>query len=229
MRPRASTSKAAGIGMTTACLALLVPVGPIMAQVSAGAKAGLSVASFAGSSIDRVGWRNGFTGGVFVTSALVQDLSFQAEALYVQKGAKLLASDATTPAGTLRLDYLELPVMLRVDLPIVADRVLLHGMAGPSVAVNLRCALIHAGHGGPRDGCAGAGVNVRSLDWNMVGGGGISLDLGGAALLVEARLHIGLSTIDDRPADLDRTNQTFSLLGGVSVPLSGRPAVAAHR
>lgn len=195
-------------------LAAAVLITPLAAQVSVGVKGGVSHANLGGSDAQSTNTVRGFGGGVFITYALVDELSAQVEALYLQKGAR---QDIAAPGGAnrdvLRLDYIEVPVMLRLDA-VPLRGLAVHALAGPSMAIRVRCQL--NGHRCPRDAGSTA---IRTFDWNMVGGGGFTLGVGRVGLLLEGRYHVGLGTIDETAANLERTNLAFTILAGAVLPL----------
>src|SRR5687767_7439284 len=72
--------------------------------------------------------RTGLVGGVFVVWPLSGAFGVQTEALYSQKGAKI---DEDGGTGTLKLDFLEIPVLARFSSP-ASGGASFHVFAGPS-------------------------------------------------------------------------------------------------
>jgi hypothetical protein len=206
----------------------LASVTPAAAQWTAGAKGGMSIARFTGSSLDRSEWARGLTGGVFLTTHLVEELSFQAEVMYVRKGAAIsLTQGSTRRSGTLRLDYLEVPFLLRVDWP--QQRLAsLHLIGGPAVAIRLRCSFDDDDSTYVTCASGGLPLGTRTLDGGMLGGAGVDLDLDRARIVTEVRFAFGLMTIDT-DQDLGRTNEAFTLVMGIAVPVgAGTPRAAVR-
>jgi hypothetical protein len=205
-------SVAVKLGFGVLAAAFLVT--PLAAQVSVGLKGGVSHANLGGRDAQSTNAVRGVGGGAFITYALVDELSAQVEALYVQKGARLdIASPGGVNRDVLRLDYIEVPIMLRLDaMPLRGLAV--HALAGPSMAIRVRCRLNE--HRYPRSAGYAA---IRTFDWNMVGGGGFTLGLGRVGLLLEGRYHVGLGTINEPAANLERTNLAFTILAGAVLPL----------
>jgi opacity protein-like surface antigen len=206
---------------------------PASAQLSVGFKGGMSTATFNGSRIGPTDWMRGYAGGVFATYVLVDELSFQPEALFQQKGAKVaLAGDGTGSSSTVHLDYVGLVMLLRVDVPLLDGAAALYMVGGPSGSVNVRCAVTapRAGTTAELD-CAASGVDmaVRTLDFAMVGGGGLRARLNGAAVFIEGTYAAGFGAIDSGSADWNRTNQALAVMAGVSFPLPPHVTVAARR
>ncbi|MBR9988519.1 MAG: PorT family protein [Gemmatimonadetes bacterium] len=218
---------------TAGGLAVLSFVGaaPASSQLHVGAKAGMSVSRFAGGELDESTWKRGLAGGVFATYGMVEELSFQTEAFYQQKGAEVRHPSAGIEAGTfVNLDYVELAAMLRMDIRVPVGTASLYGVAGPGVSVNVRCTTFMGGDGGDVEGgCADIDMDVRTLDFNMVAGGGLSVMVNGAAVFVEGRFGIGLVTIDAGTTGWGRTNEAFALLAGLSFQPGGGRSSSAMR
>jgi hypothetical protein len=208
-------------------LALVCAV-PADAQRTVGVKGGLSSARFTGSSLDRVEWARGMAGGLFVTAGIVDDLSFQAEAIYVRKGASIsFTTGNVMRSGTLRVDYLEVPVLLRIDWPRNSSTSL-HVMGGPAAAIRLKCSYIESDSADVECASGGLSLDVHTFDAGMLAGAGLDLNLNGVRIVTELRLAFGLMRVD-AGEDHRRTNEAVTLLLGLGVPLSGGNLRAALR
>jgi hypothetical protein len=62
----------------------------------------------------------------------------------------------------------------------------------------------------------------------MLGGAGLDLDFDRARIVTEVRFAFGLMTID-ADQDLGRTNEAFTLVMGIAVPVGARTPRAAVR
>ncbi|WP_412061538.1 porin family protein [Rubrivirga sp. IMCC45206] len=104
---------------------------PASAQATFLVKGGLNTAFLTGDLADGLDPRLGAVAGAGVRFDLTRSVSLQAEALYSQKGAE--DKDIVDP-GTYRLDYLEVPVLVRFAVPVspYADAGL---YAGPSIGI----------------------------------------------------------------------------------------------
>lgn len=103
-----------------------------------GLKGGVNVASvsFDGDSADGYNERRvGFVGGGFAVLPLTSSIAVQVEGLFSQKGAQF-SEDAENLEATLELDYLEVPVMLRIAGPTIGNN-RLHFFGGPSAAFRM--------------------------------------------------------------------------------------------
>ena len=114
-------------------LALLVAL-PASAQATFGVRGGLNTAFFSGEDARGTDPRLGGVGGAFVRLDGSPTLALQVEALYSQEGAE---DPLANPEGTYKLDYLDVPVLLRLGVPLsrLADAGV---FAGPSVGIPLR-------------------------------------------------------------------------------------------
>ena len=218
----------AALCIAVAAVFTLLLVQQTQAQQSFGAKGGVSTSSYTGSLLDRTGWTRGFTGGVFVTVPMVDELSFQAEAMYVRKGAAIsLTHGGARYTGTQRLHYVEVPVLLRVDWP-PSRPASLHLVGGPAVAVRLGCSFTDASS--DERGCDAGGrpLATHAIDVGLLAGGGLELDIGSARIVTEARLSFGLMTID-AAEDFERTNESVTLVAGIAVPVGSRTSRVSVR
>jgi opacity protein-like surface antigen len=160
-------------------------------------------------STDRI---TGFIGGGHIRFGLAGRLGLQAELLSVTKGADF-------PTNELRLEYIEVPVLIHVPLTM--------GMAfapyvfgGPSIAFEVRCR--GTGAGGASVDCDNAGVFDRnSTDFGLTAGGGLAFAMGPGALLLEGRYTWGLSDLDSADGFTIR-NRSAAVMAGYEIPLGRR-------
>jgi hypothetical protein len=159
---------------------------------------------------DDVRARTGVVFGAHVAIPLGGGVALQPEALYTQRGAS-----ARLPFGVgdfdLKLDYLDIPVLLRVGPSSGRG---FQFLAGPSFNFNTKAELVldvpffNEPGGDIKD-------QVESLDIGVVLGGGYY----GPGFLVEGRYEEGLTNVVNLPAVLDQTqdykNRTFSVMFGI--------------
>jgi hypothetical protein len=200
---------------------------PASGQTSAGLKAGPAQARFSGSVLERSDWMHGWGVAAFATVRMVDELSFQAELLYIRKGGRVVMTWRDAPvSGTVHIDYVELPLMLRVDLPR-NRRLSAHGALGPSAALRVACGFAPADAAATSPGCTAAnGTAVRRFDFNLVGLAGVDMKLSRATIVLEARYHVGLGTIDDVTPSRERSTQTMAFQAGIAVPFDRRHQTA---
>jgi hypothetical protein len=157
--------------------ALLALPQPAAAGVRFGLKAGANVANVNGDAIEELqDWQNtvGFCGGIFLEFNLGKVLTIQPEVLYTMKGSE------TAEGGKLDLDYIEVPVLLKVRLPIASIHPFL--IAGPAFGWNLKAVV--------------DGIEVEdwpTSDYSAVFGAGLQL---GRTLHLDVRYTMGLAKLE---------------------------------
>lgn len=116
--------------LTLLALCGLFLAAPAQAQAIFGLKAGLNTAYFSGDDAAGTDPRLGAVGGAFVRFDVTPSVALQLEALYSQEGAEDFD-------GTYKLDYVDVPVLLRLGVPV--SRLADAGVyAGPSLGIPVR-------------------------------------------------------------------------------------------
>lgn len=127
------------------------------------------------------------------------------------------------------LDYVEIPLLARVDLGGPASTVVPYLVGGPAFGWQLNCGVSVSGSTGTsRPDCddltESFGSTVRDYEMGFVVGGGLAVGvLGIGAVTLDARFTRGLSKIGGGEDALNIRNQSFSLMLGYSfgLPSSG--------
>jgi hypothetical protein len=190
--------------IVTLVLMLLVP-NLVYGQVgiNKGIKVGLNLATLGGDDADTYGSlsnRTGISAGGFVVLNLAV-INIRPEILYTMKGVK---AELNTVETTMKLDYLEIPVLLEYNLPLpgpVSPCI----FAGPAFAFKLSAKAETGSQEVDMDSL------VKSTDLGLVIGAGVTLN---DMITFDVRYVLGLSSIDDSPAELDVKNQVISLMVG---------------
>jgi len=220
-----------------AVLGVLFAAGLAVPQASAqgiklGVKGGLNIANIGGSEADSLAFllfdadvpkksNAGFVAGAFAEFMIGNMFAIQPEVLYSKKGVKFEESGAEVK---IKVDYIEIPVLLKINIPIEGSKVHPNVYAGPAVAIKSSCKLSGSAASVSVDvDCEGQDIVdltgfeilVKSTDFGLVFGGGVSFDVGGADVGVDVRYTLGLSTIDDDPDPYDFKNQVISIMGTV--------------
>lgn len=146
-------------------------------------------------------------------------VAIQPEFLFLSKGAKFTQPTAARGGGSFRLDYLEVPVLLRFDLSrgVIGP----HLYAGPSVGFNVGCKVEYrgqAGSAGTNTDCGEDNFKPKTLDYGLTVGGGLDFNLGGIGATAGARYGIGLADIRNDNSDEFKSrvnNGVLSLYVGV--------------
>ena len=169
--------------------------------VAKGLKAGVGSYQFSGDDKVLDGhWphpRTGLAGGAFATFALGSAVALQPELLYVTKGANYKEGDEKY---TFKLDYLELPLLLKYRFPTSCSlRPSL--FAGPAVSFKLSARGVHEGNGEETEEDLD---NCQDWDVGVAVGGGLDFAAAGSTITFDVRYTIGLrswwktdNTLDD--------------------------------
>ncbi len=186
---------------------LLVPLTSAHAQNQIGAMVGANFSTLRG--IDGLDGRTGLVGGLYNVRRLGSTFALHQELLLVSKGAK----GTTSTADGLKLSYIEIPILLRLNL--ATDGMLTpHVYAGPYVGLKIDCTV--SGSSGKCDDLPG--ISTRSVDIGGIAGGGVDMALGGLILTGGARYGFGISTVADFELGAVKesaNNGAFTLYAGV--------------
>jgi hypothetical protein len=212
----------------TLALALIASAATVAAQAPAaatggarlGVSAGFNLATFSGKDIQGAENKSGFGGGVYLAIPVAPQIEFQPELLYTAKGAK--SSDAGFEAAV-RLNYVEIPLLARVNFPTSSD-VTPHLYLGPAIAFKAGCSLSASGNGiSTSAGCdgltddAGQPISIAAVDFGAVVGGGLGFNVGGQRATVGVRYDLGLKNITSGGGE--SKNRTLSFLASFEMPL----------
>ncbi len=213
--------------------------------VGRGIKAGLALSKFTGDDVDMPDpfegggdltapdQRLAFAAGGYLVYAFSPNLAFQPEALVVSKGAKYEGSGQVEVEDfglvnvdweqTLKLTYLEIPLLLRISpAPTASTRPFF--LVGPSVGFKLSAKMavdVTASAQGQSDTQEEEEDldGVKSLDLGATVGAGLDIAAGEATrITLEARYTLGLTSIDDAEGDqdgVDVKNSTLMVMAGI--------------
>jgi len=192
-------------------LALLLTISTAYAQgITGGLKAGMNNANLHGDDVEGFGYESkmGFCAGGFISFKVANIVAIQPEVLYTQKGAKWEIVGMTWK-DTYNLNYLEIPVLLKVIMPI-QGMIKPHLFVGPYFAYNLtaKTKTEHNGYSEEID----VDEEVKDSDFGAVFGGGIDFGLPAGKIVFDARYSLGLTTIDEEGFDVK--NNVFSFMLG---------------
>jgi hypothetical protein len=179
-----------------------------------GVTLGLNSSTLSGDNEGDVSRRTGVIGGIFVVIPATPMFSVQPELLFTMKGAKSSEEGIT---GTLKLNYLEIPVLGRLDMS-ASGGVKPFVYAGPAISFNLSCTAEVSGSGVNISGdCEDeeTGESVKKVDYSGVIGGGLAFDVSGRAFTIGARYTHGFASLAENG---DIKNRTLSLLVSLELP-----------
>jgi len=186
----------------------------IVQRAHVGIIAGLNVSKLAGDIVATS--RTGLMAGAYVAFPLATGVALQPELLYSMEGAKLdIGAD-----GGVRIDYLRLPVMLRVAMP-TASNVRPFAAVGPSFGFETRCNV--SGSNGATSvslscdelaAVGGPGFDRQKFDVSARLEGGLTLDALGRRFILGGSYSHGLTDVFK---DHDVKNRVFSLFLGIGL------------
>jgi hypothetical protein len=195
-------------------LILMSAVSAMAIEISgAGIKAGMNFARLSGIDVDQ-NWkyRMAVVGGAFFTLKFNDLLAIQPEILYSQKGPKWDAPlyDVALD-GTVKLDYLEIPVLIKILIPVGANaRIRPNLFAGPYMGFKMSARLKYTWGSTSEDRTID---QIKSTDFGYVFGGGLDFVVGKGKITLDVRYGMSFSTIF---TDSTQKNQTISAMLGYS-------------
>ena len=192
------------------CAAMLVGGPPgLAAQTSwggeVGLKGGLSFGNISNKGVlpGSLKTRTGFAGGLYLgyTAPVV---GIGLEALYAQRG---LSSDESLADSETRLDYIDIPAYLKINIPTSGIRPFVY--AGPQVSFEVRC---HTAGGADCE----EPTTRKSTDYAAVIGGGLRLGRS-TAITLEGRYVYGLTDLklSTLTSSESYKHRTFMILVGI--------------
>ncbi|MBD3179749.1 MAG: outer membrane beta-barrel protein [Candidatus Latescibacteria bacterium] len=163
-------------------------------DITFGAKVGVTAANITETPEewkDDADYSFGFTGGGYLSYAFNRHLSIQPELLYSMKGTEAVLVEDYLDL-TVSFDYIEIPVLLRYNLPLEGDfRPFLFG--GPCIAYLLESELSISTI------ILSADADFSSVshtnDFAMVLGGGFSYRIGERVFTLDARYQRGFTNV----------------------------------
>jgi hypothetical protein len=180
-----------------------------VAQMQIGPRAGLNIASIGGGDDDFLGEsldsRTGFNVGIFFMYQFSNIFAIQPEVYYSMKGATVNILDVDI---TLALDYIEVPLLLKVIIPVEGSNVRPSIFAGPVLGFNTTAEV--EGEEGGQTASEDVSEFVQSTDFGLVFGGGLGFMVGKNELGFDIRYILGLKSFDDSSDELDIKNTAIS-------------------
>lgn len=189
---------------------------PLLAQARQetliGPIGGVNFAKFGGDDVSRVDTRTGFHAGLFASFPLGRYVALVPGAAFSQEGTSVDLGGGAT--GTLKIDYLEVPVLLKLGAPLQGKGNLRpYVIAGPGVGFKVSCKVRaeNASQSAEAD-CDDptVGAATKSVQFSAIFGGG--LDIG--RFTFGLRYQLGLTSIDNSAAEADVKNRVLALFAG---------------
>jgi hypothetical protein len=193
-----------------ATAAIFTAFTPAQGQMTKGIFAGVNSSSFSVTNLDSdesTSSHTGFMAGGWIGLHLGNLIALQLEAFYTQKGSKL--NETGEPTATFKTDYIEIPLLLQVGLPLGALKP--HIYAGPAIAFNVNCKIdIDGGTGGKCDE-APFDIEIKSTDFSGIIGIGINI----SRFLIAVQYDHGFDNLlVDDTSPTEANNRTWTLLAG---------------
>jgi opacity protein-like surface antigen len=208
--------------MVVAATVMLAPV-PARSQVqfALGLKAGLNLSSVSVdpdpySGLQQQGITSTKSGGTGLAVAAVAELNFgkmfavALEPGYTQKSTKWELTQGQAKATDERtVSYLQIPVLFRVKF--LEGQVRPYGFAGPNICFVLSSKAKFQGFANIQDGEYDVKSTTSSTDFGLEFGGGAEFKVAKqVALTGDVRFNLGLSNLDNSPAQAGQTSSAKS-------------------
>jgi len=187
-------------------------------KIQIGLKAGGNIANFTGDDATFMGQsldsKFGFGGGIFSMFQFGNIFAIQPEVYYTMKGATLSYSGVDI---TFTFDYIEVPLLLKVIIPVEGSNIRPSIVAGPVLSFNSTAEV--KGEGNGQTATQDVSDDVQSTDFSLAFGGGVGFMLGNNELGFDIRYILGLKSWDDSIANDDVKNSVinFNVYFGFSV------------
>ncbi len=201
----------------TVLVSVLILCSTSYAQLQIGPKAGLNIANVTGDDAGNPDSKIGFPGGLFLKYQFSQWFAIQPEVYYTMKGAEEKVSIfGTTVDVTASYDYIEIPFLLKLVIPIQGSNVHPAIFAGPSVGFNTTAKVKAEAMGESAEEDI---ENVTSSEFALHFGGGVGFPVGNNELGFDIRYILGLNSIDDSAGNLDLKHGVinFNIFFGFSI------------
>ena len=205
-------SRALAGPVTVAVAAAALAAAPADGQEWAlGVEGGRNMSDLAGAGVEEGATEeeSGFRGGVVVRH------TFSPASLFaVQTGAAFSRKGVVIAAGDLNLDYLEMPLLLVVNLPLGDASVQPRLFGGGSFGFELDCELDPPGDAAA-SACAGTEIGeTPSVDVGVRFGGGLDVRLQrDAAMILDVGWELGVTDLDPG-ASVELKNRNLYVSGG---------------
>jgi len=175
-----------------------------------GLTAGLNFASLGGADADGASTdgRVGLAVGAFGSFQMSNGLAFQPEILFIQKGADF--TTAGTTAAAIRLDYIQIPVLLRFRIATGDAKAVPFVTLGPSIGFKIGCdAGVDTGGGFVSQGCdAISTTGPSSTDFSAIVGAGVEIK----NLILSVRYDYSLSSLHLTSDSDEIYNRGFAIM-----------------
>jgi len=185
----------AGLSLATT----LAPLSAGHAQLTFGGFAGVNFSNLDITNPDEApSSRTAGMFGGYIGTHLGRLFVVRLEGYWTQKGAE------GTSVGNVKIGYIEVPLILRVNLPLVIVKPALY--AGPAISFQTSCDLEASGGSGVP--CSDVGYDVKSTDLSGIIGAGVGV----GPITLDVQYDVSFSNIlDDSTSATEVKNQTWTV------------------
>lgn len=163
--------------------------------------------------------RTTFGVGLFLNLQANDFIGLQVTPMFLQKGANAKIDFDFIDYTEYKADYLEIPILARLNFD--AGMLKPYLLAGPSLGFQLNSTYID-GDGKEVD----ITDETKNLDFSLVLGGGLEIELENISLFGQLTYNHGLSNIDNSDGILDFTDEIYTrsigIYAGLSIPLGDK-------
>ena len=182
--------------------ATLAPISAGHAQLTFGGFAGVnsSTLDVTNLSTESFSSRTGGMVGGYVGTHLGRLFTVRLEGFWTRKGTDFEDSGTT---GSIKIDYIEVPLILRVNIPLVVVKPALY--AGPAISFKTNCTAEDSSTSSMS--CEDAGVMFKSTDFSGIIGAGVGV----GPFTLDLQYDFSFSDILDNPnATQEVKNETWT-------------------
>ncbi len=195
---------------------MMAPMG-LQGQVLLGVETGLNFSKATGDDINSgaANRRTGLVLGGTLEAPISGVFGFKAGLRIIEKGTdeKVEEFDATTA-----LNYLEIPLLLNLDISGPEERGGLSVFAGPSVAFKLTCEVSVKDPSEDITVSTGCQDFAKTLELGLIFGAGVSIPTRGPTIDFNAGVGLGQTSFDD---EFDVKNSGFFMTTGLKWQVGG--------
>lgn len=167
-------------------------------------------------------YKPGLLAGGFLGIPVTDMVSIEPQVLFSQKGTKVQGVGAESNLeGSIRGNYIEVPVLLKLSFPGYNSQITPFVFAGPYGAYRLNCKAegVILAVTGSRDCDETEVIDIKSTDFGGTIGGGIKFRMGSQLVILDARYSHGFTNINDSNDNRDIKNRAFAVTLGLGWPL----------
>ncbi len=148
-----------------------------------------------------------FAGGIGLTMG--SRIGFEFDLMYLQKGVRFKGTDESqgTPItfdASMTFDMISVPILLRFNILNSPSAPALYALAGGEIAYIFqdgKMTYTYTANGQTQKGTEKIKKdNLNQVDYGVVVGGGIGVNLGGIQVFLEGRYHIGMANLEKNAA-----------------------------